>query len=123
MPAHAMVVLKHELMRLQIEPLIVLCVLSKRDRGVLVDNTPDLCDHPWRQLLVMLVPYDPDVFALCRLHEHGAVKDAFDSAYECDCLADKAHYVGDADEWVRLAVDVLDLFGHFGLVCFCGRKV
>ena len=63
MPAHAVIVVKHKLMCLQVETLIILCVLAERDRCVLVNDAADLCDHPWLELLIMLVSDDPDVFA------------------------------------------------------------
>ena len=58
-----MIVVKHKLMCLKVETLIILCVLAERDRCVLVNDATDLCDHPWLELLIVLVSDDPDVFA------------------------------------------------------------
>lgn len=107
-----MVVVQHVFVGLHVELVVVHRVLAERDRCVLVHDPADLSNRPGRQLAVVLEPDDLYFLPVGGLHEECVVLNAVDPAHESDGLANKTHDVGDADERVRLAVHVLDLFCH-----------
>jgi hypothetical protein len=55
----------------------------------------------------------PRLLTLVSLHEHGVVLEPIDTANEGNGLAHEVHDLGDPNEWMWLAVHLLDFLCHY----------
>ena len=107
--AHAVVVLEHHAVGLQVELVVVEGVLAEAHTAVFVHDAAHLYDLAALQAEFVLVPDHFRVVVVALRDLQLVIRDALNAADKGDCAANEATQVRRADERVRLPVDVLDL--------------